>query len=75
MEQERYSWQDKVRYSWQDRKRLGLTPLCALLALGGFATIWLSSSVLYPPTSGWELALNAASKDLIFLPGVAPGAL
>lgn len=75
MEQERYSWQDKVRYSWQERKRLGLTPLCALLALGGFATLWLSSPGLYPPTSGWELALNTASKDLILLPGVAPGAL
>jgi WD40 repeat protein len=67
-----YSWRDKMSYSWQDSKWLLLTPLAALIALYGFTATWLS----YPVNaSGWEMALDFANKDLVLLPGLAPGAL
>ncbi|GHO55680.1 hypothetical protein [Ktedonobacter robiniae] len=66
-----YSWQDKVSYSWQGSKLLLLTPLGSLLVLYGFTASWFA----YPNASGWEIALDFASKDLILLSGVAPGAL
>ncbi|GHO67921.1 hypothetical protein KSC_068130 [Ktedonobacter sp. SOSP1-52] len=65
-----YSWQDKASYSWQDSKLLLLTPLGSLLVLYGFTASWFA----YPNASGWEIALDFASKDLILLSGVAPGA-
>ena len=70
-----HSWWEKVTYSWRNRRRLFLTPLCALLALCGFIIPWIRNPLLDTNAPGWQMALNEASKDLFFLPGVTPGAL
>lgn len=50
-----------------------VTPLGALVALGGFLTTWLPFGP-GGPTSGWDIAQGASSFDLLLFPGVLPEA-
>ena len=62
-----------VQRSRRFRRLILVTPLGALVALGGFLTTWLLS---WPvgPTSGWDIAQGASGFDLILFPGVLPEA-